>query len=606
MHLLSNSGGQAMYLCMLIVIILIIPVVVTTLGDHQVYITQENELEYVLCNAGELDGYHAVILSTNITHLITGQSSFCLINSTYSMSLTITATEDTPTTPAVIYCTTSDNATVEPRTGFAFINLHNLTLNRLVVTNCGGYLKQLKSVAMTNIINSTHSPIYFTTNQSSVLLFFNISSLLLHELSITDYYGFATVAINPINALINNVNITYSQALKYYTKYHIAIGSGILLLFMDITTNNTSMILHTAMLNHINLVDNIHQHNTTKCLSNMKQFITSKQRLAIINAAGLTIIYAQHNFTANVHLNQSIFLKNYGSLAGAMLIIHYNSISRSHTAISESYFNKTFSSLLCGTSSLSLLLYFESDHKHDQLLSLQPLSVVHSWFANHSFDSVLLGIESIGATVLAYNPRNIQFDILFKDVEFLENSGTHKGTCLYATTFSSISTNKGLNIILEDIYAHGKYNKPLYHLVSDNAVFSFAQINKVIINGSHGNYTYNFGSLFEVADTDIILEGNLNFELNYGDIGTVFKLYGTSTIYLHSGLTANFSLNNAQQKGGVIYGEHTGYNGCLFQPIDSRMGLDSNLNITMLFLRNIAVFQVGNDIFSDNLYNCQI
>ena len=164
-------------------------------------IAKDYELEEFLCSGTQLLNDTTVKLSTNISHFIRN-ASFCIINTTFSLSIISNSSQQ-----AVIQCNDSS--------GFAFTNIHNLTLQRLVLRGCGGYLKGLDVM---NLINSTDSPLTFSRNHSAVLLFLHINTLLINEVTITYYYGFAVFAINPTNASINHSEI--SSCFIWWKTWH--------------------------------------------------------------------------------------------------------------------------------------------------------------------------------------------------------------------------------------------------------------------------------------------------------------------------------------------------------------------------------------------------
>ena len=112
---------------------------------HVINVTEENELEQFLCyNDPPAVGDTLVVLYTNITHYISGNVSFCMINTAYSLNITSNSSG-----PAIINC--SGN---RPTTGFS-INVPSLTLQRLVFSGCGGFLKNSTII---DAISSTVSP----------------------------------------------------------------------------------------------------------------------------------------------------------------------------------------------------------------------------------------------------------------------------------------------------------------------------------------------------------------------------------------------------------------------------------------------------------------
>ena len=257
---------------------LVLSLVLSSNASHPRIITKDYELEEFLCSGTQLLNDTTVKLSTNISHFVRN-ASFCIINTTYSLSIISNSSQQ-----AVIQC---NDSIIQPTSGFTFTNIQNLTLQRLVLRGCGGYLKGLDVM---KLINSTDSPLTFSWNHSAVLLFLHINTLLINEVNITYYYGFAVFAINSSNVSINHSEISVSYGGKNGTN---GFGSGIFLFFTDIidvqtfTPFNVS-ISYTVFKNNYEFA----HHPSVTCLSTdlMKLNI---ERLPIANAAGLTVLYTQ-------------------------------------------------------------------------------------------------------------------------------------------------------------------------------------------------------------------------------------------------------------------------------------------------------------------------
>uniref|UniRef100_A0A1X7UEM8 Right handed beta helix domain-containing protein n=1 Tax=Amphimedon queenslandica TaxID=400682 RepID=A0A1X7UEM8_AMPQE len=189
----------------------------------------------------------------------------------------------------------------------------------------------------------------------------------------------------------------------------------------------------------------------------------------------------------------------------------------------------------------------------------------------------LAAIESINSSA---SPIHANFTSILTE-------GT--GICLYAV--SNISDNFARNgnaqIILTDITA--VRNTELGNLYTQN--FDY-----ILLNGN-STYTNNYGSVFGISNTKVILGGQLHFENNTGNSGSAFMLTGSSRFILKDGLNATFIHNVAFTAGGAIYAYNDITSECMFTP-----STDGS-NITMLFINNSATYS-GNSIFSNNLYNC--
>ena len=317
-------------------------------------ITKNYELEKFLCSGTQLLNDTTVKLSTNISHFIRN-ASFCIINASNSLSIISNSSQQ-----AVIQC---NDSIIQPTSGFAFTNIRNLTLQRLVLRGCGGYLKGLDFMKLTN---STDSPLTFLQHQSAVLLFLHINTLLINEVTITYYYGFAIFAINPSNASINHSEISVSYGGKHGLNGY---GSGIFLFLTDII-DVQSFTPFNVSINYTVFKTNFAHHPSNTCLSDlMKQNI---EHLPIVNTAGLTVLYTQKNFTTKVHVSQSHFISNHGALTGAVLVMYFNSVTQSQTVTSSTIFKNNFINERCPGTCISL--FFQISNKKQNYIKYDQLS----------------------------------------------------------------------------------------------------------------------------------------------------------------------------------------------------------------------------------------
>ena len=339
-------------------------------GEKIINITKEYELEEFLSNeTHSLDDDIVLVLSDNITHFISNNVSFCGINDAHSLTLTSESSKQ-----ALIQC---NDSSTPPNSGFAFTNIHNLTLTRLVFTGCG---EQLKRLAAMESINSSVSPMYFSQYHSAVLVFLHINTLLIDEITITNYYGFAILAINPRTASISNCSITASYGGKgvSYQKYF---GSGLFLLFTDLASPGNC---YNVTIQHSIFSNNYEYYqskNQSICDSYHRKH-NQNNHLLIFNAASLSVFHLQRKFTAYVQVTQSKFISNRGIISGAILVIYYNSVNQSQVAISNSSFKDNFSNARCHGSDLSFV--FNIKEKHLSSDSSHEVHVSNSSFSDHS------------------------------------------------------------------------------------------------------------------------------------------------------------------------------------------------------------------------------
>ena len=558
--------------CTLVLLPFVFSLVV--IAAHQVNITKNYELEELLCSGTQLLNDTTVKLSTNISHIIRN-ASFCIINTTYSLSIISNSSQQ-----AVIQCNDSS--------GLAFTNIHHLTLQRLVFKHCGGYLKKLELKIFTML------PFNLTQYHSAVTLFLHIKALVIKEVSITHYYGFAMFAINPMNATIDHCEVSLSYGgnpLKHKKGY----GSGIFLLFANDTelpSSTFNVSIHQSTF-YSNFEYNHEPENI--CLTGLN---------SMVNAAGLTIYYIHNSFAVIVNVTQSKFNHNQGHAAAGILIKHYNSALQSQTRIINSTFRENFNNkknlhikehkINCPGS--DLLLHFNISNDNIQYSNdiSHPLIVSKSFFSGHKtinrHDQGIIYINISNPSTL------INVTITFNEVHFESISAHGRGSCLYA--LSDVSPHN-VQVKMNGITAVKNYQlseRSFYYATDHKSIFAIENFDILYLSGN-SSYTNNNGSVFSAINTKVILSDQLLFENNTGIMGAAFSLIGSSRFILQDGLFAVFNRNLAYTTGGAIYANNNIKQECMFTPNSS------NFDISMLFKDNTATYS-GNSIFSNNLYNC--
>ena len=568
-------------------IVLAFSLVLLSVSSERINITNEYDLENFLCNETRSlddDDDILLVLSDNTTHLISNNVSFCVINDTNSLTLTSESSKQ-----AVIQC--NDSSTL-PNSGFAFTNIHNLTLIRLVFTGCG---ERLKRLAVMESINSSASPMQFSQYHSAVLLFRHINTLLIDEVNVTNYYGFAILVINPMTALIHNCSITLSYGGKG-NAYQKDFGSGVFLLFTDVigaplSDDCSVTIQHSTLSNNFE-----YYHSSKNFICDIYQR-HNQEYFPIFNAAGLSVFYLQSNFATKVQVMQSSFISNHGILAGAVLVIYYNSVKQSHVTISNSTFRHNFSNNNCPGSDLSLIFRVSTKAKQQYSDQLFPLYVLNTNFSGH--------VSAIGNSqgiiyLYIYNPsKMINMTLTFSHVNFTSISTRGTGPCFHTVSDISDDNLSSGQIILTDITAMEiNQQSSLYSRDYQKGIFVIENFDYIFLNGS-SIYSKNYGSVFGILNTKVVLGGQLHFENNIGNSGSAFMLTGSSRFILQDGLNATFIHNVALENGGAIYAYNSVTSECMFTPTD----LNSMNTMLLKFINNSAI-NSGNSIFSNNLYNC--
>ena len=260
-------------------------------------------MEEFLCSGNQLLYDTTVKLSTNIHHFI-HNVPYCIMNTTYSLSIISYSSQQ-----AVIHC---NDSITQPTSGFAFANIQSLTLERLLFRGCGGYLKKLDVM---KLINSTDSPVHFSQNQSAVLLFLHINTILINEVNIT-----INIMVLLCLPLIHQVHQSIILPFPFLMAQIVLVPVYFCSLPIFLTCSHLPLSKFLSTMQYLRLTMNILTHQLLACLSDLKHNI---ERLPIANAAGLTVFYTQKKFAAEVIVSQSHFISNYG---GAVLVMYFNSL----------------------------------------------------------------------------------------------------------------------------------------------------------------------------------------------------------------------------------------------------------------------------------------
>ena len=550
----------------------------------KITVNTSQKLENYLCNDQSLSSPD-VIFELNSSNYIISSGNFCIV----SKFTNVTLQTNNPKT-ATITCIKDDYH--HPTRGLAFINC-TVTFQRVIFVNCGTYLPD----NFTGFLNS--SSLYYTYTHAAALLFIQCE-VHMREVALNSSYGFAVIGINLIDSVLCKVNVSSSLSTDVYRNNNKIIGSGVLLHFLDIPYSlNTRIAINDAI-----FLDNIDVFNGSCITDVYYSSVQSKKPFHVVHAAGLTILYTQHHFKANVLIERTNFSNNIGSSSGALLILHYNTSLDSSTIIDNSKFKRNANWLYCHGAALQF--YWFASNTFDNNTKCHPLVVTNTQFTKHLgiIEDTDVHNQSTGAVYIGIvNPTQISLTIKFKNSTFYKNKVAYTGACVFASVYENVGSVGDVTITLENITADQNSQDILYHLVSNAGMFSFYGIHKVIIKGNN-NFTRNYGSVIYAVVSNVHLHDKIVFKENQGRKGAAIRLEGYCYLYLKKGLNATFISNKVQLSGGAIYANsvfHTPKGGCTIQ-----IETGSFHNGTKLTFVNNEATTSGNSIFVTSMFYCYI
>ena len=573
-----------------------------------IIVNTSNHLERLLCD-DELNNneVNLLILNTSITHRISS-GKFCTVNIRHSLTITSSSSD----TLAHIICVSNNKTQYDKywTRGFAFHGTRGLlTLSGLNFSKCGTNLTTLHK----NLINHTNSFIHFTQYHAAVLVSTDIANITIHNVSIVDYNGFAIVAVNLPNASFNFLLVANGQSIELEAQafHNISIGSGMLVLFY-----NQSQVAQKDYLEYKLSIKNstfnanyafgqYWNRSGATCVTGVYDKFYSN--FPIINAAGITILYAQQDIPANVSILQTKFYRCTGYYAGAVLLIRFDSILDSQTVIDRSNFSHNSLLPKCRGAAIASYSIFGNFSRG---ISYQPLTVTNTIIAqNGETYFVVKNVWSSGAIfiyVVCHQPK-LRINFIFRKVSFCYNMAQYHGASMYVNIIPNSESTK-VHFLMESIEAHYNPVLSLYRMCINAyldlpaSIFFFINIDQIVINGSvkhPGNFSQNYGSVFEIVKSTVVLQGYLSFRNNTADHGPALRLLENSLVYLKEELNAIFANNKAKSLGGAIYAA-----GKLFttDPCTFQLYSKNYKNIAMSFINNFAAL-AGNAIYSQKIYN---
>ena len=559
-------------------------------------IASHDPLSLYLCHHYNYTGDTTLLLLDTVYN-ISGNGSLCTINTNYS--LTIESNQSMATIKCISYTYVN---TTHPTIGFAFTGSSSLTLQRVTFRGCGATLSTLDKEQLN--INSTSSLVYFTQYHAAVLVFTNINQLVMKEVTIFQYYGFAIVAVNLPNGTLDSINVVSYQVIQVVSQSNHSVGSGVLILYKNLYSNLSQY--------QVKITDSLfalnYEYIVYPGLMCATDFYNSSiykiSPKPVINAAGLTILYTQNDTKAQVNISRCTFTGNIGSIAGAMLVLHLNTQTHSRTIIcNHSVFMTNNMIQKCPGSGIVFIMFFDQASRRTLTSShnkmYHPLLIAATTFTFHIH---FLGVlqESLMHIVMI-NANELSIRLSLFNITYEKNLALS----IIAVVYPPKENNIQLDIISVKVLRNNIPNKHgrSFTFLSPVSLFYLSNLNTIRIGGSSQNpsiFAFNYGTVIQAIRSDITLKGHIVFHNNTGINGAAIMLIGDSLIHLNEGLQANFTNNKALSSGGAIYAQGNTYGEtyCKFQINPSHYK-----KILVLFENNKATI-TGNAVYSSKLYNC--
>ena len=301
-------------------------------------LTKPDSLNKYLCDSTQLLLPDTeILLSSDLKHILSS-SSFCLVSNTSNITLSSISE-----TPATITC--RQQSTRYPLNGFGFYNISGLFIKNVIVTKCGGPMPS------TNKLYPNDTTFYFNEGQSVTLFVSYCSDIKLFRVAINNYYGFAILLINPNNNVtLNNVNITTSSTRAQFSdnRSKSCGGSGLILYFSNMYKWH-KVLKASVLLNNTSIEGNLNIVPYGD-ISNAANVDDKRSKAISSFAAGMTVLFSQGNYSANIVMSHGYWKFNSGGLFDGIAFIFSDApVGNTSITVTNSEFNHNIYSLAFDT-----------------------------------------------------------------------------------------------------------------------------------------------------------------------------------------------------------------------------------------------------------------
>ena len=576
-------------------------------------LTESDALNYHLCSP---PGHYLLPgtqlqFSPDINHILSS-NFFCLVSNTFNITLSSASNVS-----AIITCKQQNDISV----GFGFYNVTGLVIDNINITQCGG---PMPSPDQTNTLYPNDTAFFFHEDQLVTLLVSYSSDITLFRVKISNYYGFAALLINPNNNVtLTNINIVFSNPFKCSQNLlPNCSGSGLILYFSN--ADNSVEILETnVFINTMNMQSNFNPVPYNDVINAAKLYTENNQPKAISAfAAGMTVIFSQGDYSANVYLSDTYWSVVFGGVFNGLAFIFSDApISKVSVTITKSKFHhnllsknipkSTFGIGCMVTTTMNSMSYIGcKDNKTWDILTISDSSVIDSHrghFSNDDFSSAILNQYNDSILHIITSSKvfcKLQIHVL--NLHYSQRFTGARGPFIISETNKSHACSfKNIFIILQSVSIF-RLDYGSLETALNTGKLVFVNTASVYINGENNFFNNITGSVIQAYNSDIHLNGTLSFYNNKASHGAAIRLDSLSHLYIHELTNATFINNSAFFYGGAIY-SHMDRNIpntnplCAIQVVSQNI---SQLNARLTFKQNSAKY-AGNSIYVSPLYHCQ-
>ena len=509
----------------------------------------------------------------------------------------------------------------ENRSGMVFVNITNLQIHGLTMTNCGAVLSQ-ELITEALPPNQIETVLQIQTGLKAAIFVVNIRNFCMDHSKINGSHGYGFLGINTIgdsfvaNTLINSSNtnsltdycrnprLRRSQAAECQ-------GGNALFLFNDfpscpeIREKYSLTVVNSTFSHGVHLTDTYNHYVSQGC--------------------GLGIVATQIYYDVHLKLDNSTFKHNVAKSHGSNLFIRLVfSETNSTVSIRDCHilFGRcSYCNVPRGVpySSLVYLYGLRVPSSRSRYKRCPNIDMIESEGVSHMERPnrrVLLIANSkfygnIGGTIYIILFSSLihtrTYTVKIQNCTLSNNKAT-KSPGLYIADISPRPENtKELEVIVEKTTFEGHVTlpKPYTDTMRTPNMNLLLSIKRFMFRDC--NFMDNDATTIVAHDTSLHFEGLNIFGENMAIFGAAIQLTGVSIIYLRPNTHMIFENNSALERGGAIYltggSEESYFFDCQIQVWDPTFTDIPRLNITMRFVNNSAR-EAGDALFGGQIDAC--
>ena len=504
------------------------------------------------------------------------------------------------------------------RSGIVFINITNLRIHGLTMSNCGAVISG--ALANESLYIQTNTVLKIQNGLKAGIFAVNVRNFHLNLSTINGSHGYGFFGINIIgesfvtNSLINssNTNTLTDYCRNPRLRRPEAVqcqGGNALFLYNDFPGCPETHASHSLTVENSTFSHGVH--------------LTETYSHYVSQGCGLGIIATQIYYDVNFEIINSTFKHNVAKSYGSNLFIRLIFAETNSTVNIRDcrilFGRCSYCNIPRGVPYSSLVFLYglrvpSSRNRYKNCPNIDTIETTAVSGTEILNRQVLLIANSkfygnIGGTIYAIlfsglsHTRN--YIIVIQKCILSKNQAT-KSPALYIADISPRPENtKELNIIVEGTIFddHVTLTKP-YTDTQPNTNLLLS-IKNFTFRGC--TFSDNTATAITAHDTSLYFEGLNTFGNNTARLGAAIQLTGVSIIYLRPNTHIIFENNTALERGGAIYltggSEESYFFDCQIQVWDPTFIEISRLNVTMEFINNRAT-EAGDALYGGQIDAC--